>query len=221
MYKRGLSVFDLKCIAVFSMLVDHIGMVLFPSELWLRYVGRLAFPIYAFLIAEGFFHTRNVKKYIGRLFVFALISEIPYDLARHNTLFYKDSQNIFFTLALALVCIYVLDACGEQLLIACAVLASIGLAVYYWIKPDYGIGGIGMILCFYLFRMYKAELCLSVTAINFFCYEDVQRAGALALFPILLYNGKKGPSAKYFFYLFYPVHLLILYLIRRCVIHVA
>ena len=73
----AVSAFDLKCIAVFSMLIDHIGAFLFPSEVWMRYVGRLAFPIFGFLIVEGFFHTRDLKKYMSRLFVFALISEIP------------------------------------------------------------------------------------------------------------------------------------------------
>ena len=93
--RSGLSGFDLKCIAVFSMLTDHIGAILCPSQVWMRYVGRLAFPIFGFLIVEGFFHTRDLKKYMGRLFLFAVISEIPSDLARYHTPVYKDTQNIF------------------------------------------------------------------------------------------------------------------------------
>ena len=211
----GLSVFDLKCIAVCSMLIDHIGAYLFPAEVWMRYVGRLAFPIYAFLLVEGFFHTKNVKKYMGRLFLFAWISEIPYDMVRYHTVVYKDDQNIFFTLLLALVCMYALQTLQERLWLAGIVLVAVGLLTHYIIKPDYGIGGIVMILCFYLFRMQKTEQFLSVAAINICCYGKIQRAGALALIPIWFYNGTKGPSAKYFFYLFYPVHLLVLYLIRR------
>ena len=218
---RGLSGFDLKCIAVFSMLVDHIGAFLYPGELWMRYVGRLAFPIFGFLIAEGFVHTSNVRKYMGRLLIFALISEIPYDLARYNTPVYKDHQNIFFTLLLALVCIYALQTLQENFLLAGSVLAAVGILTHFIIKPDYGIGGIAMILCFYVFRNQKMEQFLSVAAINVCCYDKIQQAGVLALFPIWFYNGKKGPSAKYFFYAFYPVHLLLLYLIRRYLIYVV
>ena len=181
----------------------------------MRYVGRLAFPIYAFLLVEGFFHTKNVKKYMGRLFLFAWISEIPYDMVRYHTVVYKDDQNIFFTLLLALVCMYALQTLQERLWLAGIVLVTVGLLTHYVIKPDYGIGGIVMILCFYLFRMQKTEQFLSVAAINLCCYGKIQRAGALALIPIWFYNGTKGPSAKYFFYLFYPVHFLVLYLIRR------
>lgn len=218
---RGLSVFDLKCIAVCSMLIDHIGAFLYPAEIWMRYVGRLAFPIYGFLIVEGFLHTRDVKKYMGRLLLFALISEIPYDLASHNTLIYKDYQNVFFTLFLALICIQALHMLQEQLLLACGVLAAVGLLTHFVIKPDYGIGGIVMILCFYVFRVHKATQYLSVAAVNICYYSGIQSAGALALIPISFYNGTKGPSAKYFFYAFYPVHLLLLYLIRRYLFYVV
>ncbi len=221
MRERGLTGFDLKCIAIFSMLVDHIGAYLFPSEVWMRYVGRLSFPIFAFLIVEGYFHTRNVKKYMARLFVFACISEIPYDLVRYDTLFFKENQNIFFTLLLALICIYVLDVYREQVSIVCGILAVVGFLTYYVVKPDYGIAGVAMILFFYLFRFYPLEQALSVAAINLVCLGKIQRAGVFALVPIWFYNGKKGPAAKYFFYLFYPVHLFILYLIRRYMTHVA
>ena len=219
--KRGFSTFDLKGIAGCSMLIDHISAYLFPAELWMRYVGRLAFPIFGFLIAEGYVHTRNVRKYMGRLLVFALISEIPYDLVRYNTFLYKDRQNIFFTLFLALICIWAWDTFQEQFLLTCLVLAVVAAFSHYVIQPEYGIYGILMILCFYIFRMQQTERYLSVAAINICCYDSIQRAGALALIPIWFYNGTKGPSAKYFFYLFYPIHLLLLYLIRRYLIYVV
>ena len=218
---HGLSGFDLKCIAVFSMLVDHMGAYLYPSQTWMRYVGRLAFPIFGFLIVEGFLHTRNVKKYMGRLLLFALISEIPYDLVRYNTLVYRDRQNIFFTLLLALICICAMHTFQERIEPTGAVLLAVGALAHYVVKPEYGIGGIAMILCFYLFRTLKAEMFLSVAAINICCYGNIQQAGVLALVPIWFYNGTRGPSAKYFFYLFYPVHLLALYLIRRYLIYVV
>lgn len=219
--RRGFSTFDLKCIAICSMLIDHIGAYLFPEEVWMRYVGRLAFPIFGFLIAEGYVHTHNVRKYMGRLLFFALISEIPYDLVRYNTLFYKDRQNIFFTLFLALVCIRAWDTFREQFLLSCLTLGIVGILSHYVIQPEYGIYGILMILCFYMFRMYQTEQYLSVASINICCYDQIQRAGALALIPIWFYNGTKGPSAKYFFYVFYPAHLFLLYLIRRYLIYVV
>ena len=90
----------LKLIAVISMLLDHTGHVLFPGQIWFRYVGRLAFPIYSFLLAEGFFHTKNLKSYMFRLLFFGIISEIPFDLAFYDTVFTFEHQNVFWTLLL-------------------------------------------------------------------------------------------------------------------------
>lgn len=215
----GLSVFDLKCIAVCTMLIDHIGAFLYPAQIWMRYVGRLAFPIYCFLIAEGYLHTRDVKKYMGRLLLFALISEIPYDLARSGCIFYAGSQNVFFTLFLGLVCIYAADA-SRSFWKSAAVFVLAGLLMHFVVCSDYGIGGIVMILLFYVFRERTLEKWISVGALNLAYYGGIQSAATLALVPIQLYNGKKGPSAKYFFYAFYPVHLLLLYLIRRYMVYV-
>ena len=218
---QGLSGFDLKCIAVFSMLVDHIGALFYPSEVWMRYVGRLAFPIFGFLIVEGFLHTKNVKQYLARLPAFPGLSEVPHDLAFPNTFVYWESQNIFFTLFLALICICAMDALKERPVFMMGILATAGACAHYVVRPDYGIGGIVMILCFYVFRTQRLEQYLSVAAINICYFGKIQRAGALALIPIWFYNGKRGPSAKYFFYLFYPVHFLLLYLIRRYLFYVV
>ena len=97
-----LTSFQLKWIAIFSMAVDHTGALLFPEAMWMRGIGRLAFPIFAFLLAEGYYHTHDVKRYLLRLWLFALISEIPYDLAFQGTLLESGSQNVFFTLGLSL-----------------------------------------------------------------------------------------------------------------------
>ncbi|MBQ2453108.1 MAG: hypothetical protein II497_01520, partial [Lachnospiraceae bacterium] len=99
----------LKLIAVVSMLIDHTGDVLFPGQLWLRYIGRLAFPIYCFLIVEGFIHTRNVMKYMARLLVFGIVSEIPFDLAFFGEISYPGYQNVFWTLLLGLMSIYMMS----------------------------------------------------------------------------------------------------------------
>jgi hypothetical protein len=217
-----MSTFDLKCIAVLSMLIDHMGAYIFPDQVWMRYVGRLAFPIYCFLLVQGFLHTKDVKKYLGRLFLFALISEVPYDLIWSNELINFKRQNVFFTLFLGLLAVCVLAWLGN-IWIRLAALAVIALLTHFVVKPDYGLGGLAMIVCFYLFRGERMifELGLSIGAINIGYYGGIQSAAVVALFPIYMYNGKKGPSAKYFFYAFYPVHLLLLYLIRRYFIYVT
>jgi hypothetical protein len=204
------------------MLIDHMGAYIFPDQVWMRYVGRLAFPIYCFLLVQGFLHTKDVKKYLGRLFLFALISEVPYDLIWSNELINFKRQNVFFTLFLGLLAVCVLAWLGN-IWIRLAALAVIALLTHFVVKPDYGLGGLAMIVCFYLFRGERMilELGLSIGAINIGYYGGIQSAAVLALFPIYMYNGKKGPSAKYFFYAFYPVHLLLLYLIRRYFIYVT
>lgn len=216
----GLSVFDLKCIAVATMLIDHIGAFLYTDQEWMRYIGRLAFPIYCFLIVEGYYHTRDVRKYIGRLALFALISEVPFDLACADQVVYMEHQNVFFTLTLGLVCICVIDRLSSKWL-ALGIAAGIWLLTGYVIRSDYGVGGLLMIFFFYQFRSQWLYRLLSVGAINCLCYGPIQWAGTVALLPIQFYNGKKGPSAKYFFYAFYPVHLLLLYLIRRYLFNVT
>jgi hypothetical protein len=204
------------------MLIDHMGAYLFPDQLWMRYVGRLSFPIYAFLLVQGFLHTRDVKKYLGRLFGFALISEVPYDLARSDVPWQMGQQNVFFTLFLGLLAVCALCFLGS-IPVKLLALAAICLLMHFLVKSDYGIAGIAMILCFYLFRDGRMafEQCLSIGVINIGYYGGIQSAAVLALLPIQMYNGKKGPSAKYFFYAFYPVHLFLLYLIRRYFINVT
>jgi len=100
---------NLKIIAIISMLIDHVGAVLFPEVLALRIIGRLAFPIFCFLIVEGYFHTKDLKKYITRLGIFAIIAEVPFDLAFHDTILEFTYQNVFFTLAIGLVAVYLYD----------------------------------------------------------------------------------------------------------------
>lgn len=216
----GLSVFDLKCIAVATMLIDHIGAFLYTDQLWMRYIGRLAFPIYCFLIVEGYYHTRDVRKYIGRLTLFALISEVPFDLACADQIVYMERQNVFFTLTLGLVCICVIDRLSNRWL-AAGIAGVLCLLTGSVIHSDYGAGGLLMILCFYIFRGHTCGRWLSIGALNCLCYEPIQCVGTFALVSVQCYNGTKGPSAKYFFYAFYPVHLLLLYLIRRYLFNVT
>ena len=217
----------LKCIALFTMIVDHVGLHLLRNSgivlldtgmgtltlfTLMRKVGRLAFPIYCFLLVEGFLHTHNRKKYGLNLLVFALISEIPWDLEHTGNLQYP-VQNVFFTLFLGyagLCCIEELkDRPWEQLISLIAVtLVAMNL------KADYGLGGFAFILVMYLLREEKILQAVVGT-----CIESGGWAAGLAFIPINLYNGKRGfirgKVMKYAFYAAYPVHIMIIYLIRR------
>ena len=104
-----LDSFQLKCIAILTMFIDHMGAVFFPGELMFRYIGRIAFPIFAFLLVEGYFHTRDVRRYMLRLGLFAVISEIPYDLAFRETILEFEHQNVFFTLFIGVAMMYALE----------------------------------------------------------------------------------------------------------------
>ena len=209
----GLSTFQLKWIAIITMLIDHIGAVLFPYELGYRIIGRIAFPIFCFLIVEGFSHTRDVRRYMVRLGIFALISELPYDLAFHGEMVYAEGQNVFFTLFLGVLMMYMMSLCSAVPLKA---MAAVSIAVLAEVlSTDYSARGILLILIYYTFRE-KRAIGLPAGALWNFSYGwgMVQCCGVLAAPFLAFYNGKRGPKIKYFFYVFYPAHLLVLYFLK-------
>ena len=208
-----LDSFQLKCIAIVSMALDHTGAVLYPSQIWLRCLGRIAFPIFCFLIVEGFFHTHDVRRYMGRLGVFALISEIPYDLAFRGVPLEYAHQNVFFTLLIGIGMMVLLERNREWPVKAVILLLAMWLAVL--IRSDYNFRGVLLIFVFYIFHESR---WLAVTAGGFwnFLYQGViQKYGVLSVLPLALYNGERGRKMKYFFYIFYPAHLLLMYRISR------
>ena len=208
-----LDSFQLKCIAIVSMALDHTGAVLYPSQIWLRCLGRIAFPIFCFLIVEGFFHTHDVRRYMGRLGVFALISEIPYDLAFRGVPLEYAHQNVFFTLLIGIGMVVLLERNREWPVKAVILLLAMWLAVL--IRSDYNFRGVLLIFVFYIFHESR---WLAMTAGGFwnFLYQGViQKYGVLSVLPLALYNGERGRKMKYFFYIFYPAHLLLLYGISR------
>lgn len=204
--------FTLKLIAIISMLIDHIGYVLFPELTYLRAIGRIAFPIFCFLIVEGFFHTRSHMHYLIRLSIFALLSEIPFDLALHQTLFYWENQNVFITLALGLFAIFCLEEMNNRKVYCIPFALTLFLA--YITQCDYGIGGVLLICIFYQTRQTPWMRLILVALILYIFYGSIEMYGILAMIPITLYNGKRGPAFKMVFYWFYPVHLLLLYVIK-------
>ncbi|WP_277258728.1 TraX family protein [Merdimonas faecis] len=208
-----LDSFQLKCIAIVSMALDHTGAVLYPSQIWLRCLGRIAFPIFCFLIVEGFFHTHDVRRYMGRLGVFALISEIPYDLAFRGVPLEYAHQNVFFTLLIGIGMMILLERNREWPVKAVILLLAMWLAVL--IRSDYNFRGVLLIFVFYIFHESR---WLAVTAgglWNFLYRGVIQKYGVLSVLPLALYNGERGRKMKYFFYIFYPAHLLLLYGISR------
>lgn len=207
----------LKWIAVLTMVIDHVGAILFPDQIWMRVIGRVAFPVYAYCLAEGFRYTSDYRRYLGRLALFAILSEIPFDLAFYGVPFSFAHQNVFFTLTLGLILLWVLERFREQLLLcagAFAVLCFLAQALHM----DYGAGGLLMVFAFYLARQGTSPWIGwgIFVFINLFGYAGgVQWAAILALLPIGLYSGKAGKKKQRFFYWIYPLHLLLLWVIEK------
>ena len=206
----------LKLIACLSMFIDHLGAVCFSGMMGFRIIGRLAFPIYCFLLVEGAVHTRNMKKYILRMGIFALISEVPFDLAFYHRWVYTGHQNVFFTLGLGLPAIWFLEHPIEQLdipdvLYKLLVIIAAGLIAEFF-NTDYGFTGIAVICIFYYLRG-QPQLKYPIAVILLAAMGGVEVYAVLALIPILLYNGQRGRQTKamqYGFYIFYPAHLLLI-----------
>lgn len=225
--------FWLKIIAVTTMFIDHMGFMLLDDFPPFRMIGRLAFPIFAFLLTEGYAKTSNKKRYLLRLGAFALISELFFDLA----LFYTPksvldngfrfsevygSQNIFFTLFIGLLAIMIYEYFVEKKIKEYALSTIIGaLIVGSFLMVDYSWYGIAMIFIFHLYKKGNKKLIIGLVLINgimaFVVQNYFQSISLLALFPIFYYNGEKGYHNKllqYGFYAFYPVHLFILFLFK-------
>ncbi len=218
-----MSSFVLKIIALISMVFDHTGYIIFKQFSWMNYIGRLAFPIFAFQLTEGYSHTHNLKKYFFRLIIFAFISQIPYMLFL-NLFTDNVHLNILFTLLLALFAITLYDKISNKYLGTFLVILCLVIAHFFYF--DYGWYGIAIVFIFYLLKNKKLLMNLSftlVTFINYFCkyiissrieYLLIIGFCVLALIPINMYNGKKGKDIKYLLYIFYPLHLIVLYLVH-------
>ncbi|MBQ2668186.1 MAG: hypothetical protein IJF56_06130 [Clostridia bacterium] len=214
-----MSALMLKLIALITMIIDHVGVIFFPQYIWLRYIGRLSMPIYAFLLVQGYKHTRSFTRYVIRLAVFALLSEVPYDLLFRRTWLEFGNQNILFTLLTALLVMKLLDASAKSRNIFLFLAALCVGILPYFLHFDYGVYGVLAVLCFFLFQKYRGIDAISYSALTYGYYMYYGNATQLwsiaSVLPVLLYNGKRGRvSLKYLFYAAYPVHLLLLYAIR-------
>ena len=199
------------------MFIDHYHYIIGGNQIF-NIIGRIAFPIFAFSLNEGYFHTSNLKKYLIRLFTFAVIIQIPAILFKLNY-----PVNIFFTLFFGLLAIYILNLKNKKMPLYIFVFLKIFLIflIFYISKKfkfDYGIYGILLIIIFNIFRNKKLFLFLAffllnlavVVFPNIFGLFKIQFFSMFSLVFIFSYNGKKVKSLKYFFYLFDPIHFLIL-----------
>ena len=229
---RGLDGRTLKCIAAALMLTDHVGAILLPEVLWLRCVGRLAFPVFAFFIAQGYVHTRSFRNYLLRMGLFAALSEIPFDL-EGGCIFDPGRQNVLWTFCIALLALRAMDALqqahGWRKYAGMTAAAAAGWAAGELLAVDYGGWGVVTVVLFFLCREGKyARPCLALgmvilnglcigsrTAPVFGAEVPIQVLAAAALPLIRLYNGRPGRRGRsWAFYAFYPAHLLVLEGIR-------
>ncbi len=204
----------------FSDFMDKNGTV-FILDTVFRLIGRLGFPIFCFLLIEGFLHTRNVWKYAFRLFLFAIVSEVPFDLAFRSSMFSIGYQNVFFTLLMGLLAITLIQMAEKKLsankvlqYLLIVPITVVFMLIAGFLRCDYGSMGVLTIVIMYLFRKSRiwemAGGCAVLT-----CMSLSEITAFIALIPVYKYNGERGLNLKYIFYAFYPVHLLLLYLITH------
>lgn len=215
---KGIMAFNFSSMDNFLEMVQNGGILLFSYWI-IRLIGRLGFPIFCFLLIEGFTHTRNVWNYALRLLLFAFISEVPFDLAFSGFLFANHYQNVFFTLFLglcALIAIKFIEDKFAEINIIKYFLTGLATIVFmfiaYFLRTDYSYMGVLTIVVMYLIRNNKTlEMtfgCIILTAMSL-----TEVTAFFTIIPVSKYNGKRGLNMKYVFYAFYPVHLLVLYFI--------
>ncbi len=241
-FRPELTSFTLHILAMILMIVDHIwGVFASGGHLWMTCIGRLAYPIFAFMIVEGYFHTKSLKKYVLRLILFALISEIPFNLVMSSSWIAPLHQNVLWTFLIGILLIFLNEKAKKTGKIRVRILVLVGtillgclLGIITFV--DYNHGGVLIILMFYVFRQRKwwallgQIVCLYYISVEVISGQFipielfgktfelvVQSFSLLALIPIWLYQGKQGPynkAIRYLYYGFYPAHLLILGLVR-------
>ncbi len=213
----------IKLIAMVSMVIDHLGDNFFPQAIWMRAVGRLALPLFAFCVSEGYIHTHDRKKYLLRMGLFALVSELPFDLLTAGRLEFTH-QNVMATFLLALCALMLYDRIsgGDRSAVrnALGVAAVIAVGIVsLLLGTDYNFYAVGLVFVFYVYRKYPPLVRIPAAA----AFHALMRNmgiywWGLAAFAVLLgYNGKKGRGLKWLFYVFYPGHMLLLYIIGRLI----
>lgn len=236
-FRIEMTSFSLHMMAMIFMLFDHMWITVIYGNDWMNYLGRLAFPIFAFMIVEGYMYTSNLRKYVGRMFLFALISEIPFNLVVGGGFIYPFHQNVLWTFLLGMLCISIIERSKKTQNLCLQIIISIFVIAGAYIigilsMVDYHAAGILTVLVFFFFRghtwYHRLGQLIGLYYINFEMlggmYDVFEILGRtvefprqgfaiFALIPIWLYTGKRGMHHKwiqYFNYAFYPLHLLIL-----------
>lgn len=231
----------LHSMAMVFMLCDHLWATIIPGNGWLTCVGRLAFPIFAFMIVEGYFHTSNLKKYVKRMLLFAVISEIPFNLMTAGSLFYPLHQNVMFTFLIGILLIWLNEEAKRRGNRWLRIIVGISTGILGYLLGmltfvDYYFAGPLTVLVFYFFRgrkwwcylgQFGALWVINVELLGGLVYPVMlfgreilivqQGFALLALIPIWLYRGKQGYHSKwlqYTYYAFYPAHMLVLSLLQ-------
>jgi len=226
----------LKYIAMIFMLLSHLAQTDFLYDLDQKFtlmadlfvfLGRISMPIFCFFTVQAIIYTRNFKKYALRMLIFALISEIPFDLALHRSFYYPESQNVIFTLLMGAVVIYAMDYFWKSnynpilKLIAMIAIIYVGYKLAFILRADYKGDGIIAIVFLYLAKDSKISTCLALLIafyFEFIVYGYVMHISYgfvyLSIPLIMLYNGQRGKQNKWLFYIFYPAHLLLIYILE-------
>ena len=238
--KPEITSLALHILAMLCMLCDHLWGTVVPGNDWLTCVGRVSFPIFAFLITEGYFRTKNLKKYVGRLLLFALLSEIPFNLAMSSRVFYPVHQNVLWSFLIAIGLMHLNEKVKARKVWLRILIGGLSVVLGYaaglLTMVDFYHAGILTVLVFYLFRQRTwwcavgQLVCLwyiNVELLGGFSYElhwgervlylSRQGLALFALIPIWLYRGRQGYHSRalqYACYAFYPLHLLILGIIK-------
>jgi len=221
---RILDATQLKLIAMVCMLIDHVGDF-FPNRIWMKAVGRIAMPLFSFMISEGYYYTHDKMNYLKRMLIFALISELPFDLFVYGRLNWNH-QNIMFTFAICIIALFIRDRIVEKkndytgLILGNLAALFTGVMFTLLLRTDYFFYPVLLILLFYHFRDYPHLVKNAIILVFQVATRNVGHYifGALSVIPLVLYNGKKGKGYKYLFYAFYPGHFLLLYLIRLLIV---
>jgi TraX protein len=214
-----MNAFQIKIIAIIAMIIDHMGLFFFPQYFIFRIIGRLAFPLFCWLIANGAHHTKDIRKYLLRLYFFALASQVPYLLANRLIDQHFSGLNVLCTLFFGLMAIVFIQRTRNW--VHWFFITVVFGAMAQLLQTDYGGFGVAVIVLFYVFyynfkKLVIAQLVLFfVPFILFPVYLSglFEPIGLLSLVFIRLYNNKPGPRAKYLFYIFYPLQYIIYYLL--------
>lgn len=222
-----MSAFQIKILAILAMIIDHIGLFFFPQYYLLRIIGRLSFPLFAWLIANGVKHTKNGLLYLQRLFILACVSQIPFTIANHKIGNSYWFFNVVFTLCLGLTVALAFERSPNWRWRA--IFTALALVIAYIGNTDYGVAGVLSVICFYLFfekpwKMVVSQIIVYSAPVLWFVgthvfyhklayvsvYNFNELVALVSLVPIYRYTKKEGFKAKYLFYIFYPLQYLII-----------